>query len=187
MPNAPTWPDANRVGTAALVPFGLSTWIRPAALSAANTSPFGATRMMRGASSPDANRLTSKPFGTIGFCSLVRCTIRTTFRADSAMSGAGKSCGLISRRIPGRSVRQSPNAAVPLSILVFGSAWRGGMNGTPVRIAIPATENAMMTAIELPIGRKANSSTAWYRLDEERAAPGGVPPTHCMCSGGGAH
>jgi|HubBroStandDraft_6_1064221.scaffolds.fasta_scaffold00699_17 hypothetical protein len=61
------------------------------------------------------------------------------------------------------------------------------MNGTPVRIAIPATENAMMTAIELPIGRKANSSTAWYRLDEERAAPGGVPPTHCMCSGGGAH
>ena len=51
----------------ALVPFGRSTTIRPAELSAANTSPLGATRRMRGPSRPDANRLTSKPFGTIGF------------------------------------------------------------------------------------------------------------------------
>ena len=59
------------------------------------------------------------------------------------------------------------------------------MNGTPVRIAIPVTENAMMTAIELPIGRKTYSSIAWYRLGKERA-PGGVPLTHYICAGGGA-
>jgi hypothetical protein len=61
------------------------------------------------------------------------------------------------------------------------------MNGTPVRIAIPVTENAMMAAIELLIGRKAYSSIAWYRLGKERAAPGGVPSIHYMCAGGGAH
>ena len=42
-------------------------------LSAANTSPFGATRMRRGDFSPEANRLTSKPFGT---CRLLRVGAR---------------------------------------------------------------------------------------------------------------
>jgi hypothetical protein len=31
------------------------------------------------------------------------------------MSGAGKSCDLMNRRVPGLSARQSPNAAVPSS------------------------------------------------------------------------
>ncbi len=44
-----------------------NTRMRPASLSATNTSPFGAVRMMRGPDKPEANRLTSKPFGTIGF------------------------------------------------------------------------------------------------------------------------
>jgi len=61
------------------------------------------------------------------------------------------------------------------------------MNGTPVRIAIPVTENAMMTATELLIRRKAYSSIAWYRLAKERAVPDGVPSTHYICAGGGAH
>lgn len=60
------------------------------------------------------------------------------------------------------------------------------MNGTPVRIAIPVTENAMTTAIEFLIGRNACPATAWYRPGEERAAPGGVPSTHYTCAGGGA-
>ncbi len=175
------------------MPFGRSTRMRPAPLSATKMSPLGAVRMIRGPARPDANRLTSKPFGTIGFCSLVRCTIRTKFRADSAISGAGKSCALISRRVPGRSVRQSPNAAVPLSKLAPVCATIG----PPARVTIPATEAAMMAWIE----RKACSSICalWARqspvqelsqelsqellqaLFHEPAARGGVPFAHYLC------
>jgi hypothetical protein len=116
---------------------------RPAALSAANGSPFGATRIRRGAERPEANRLTSNPFGTIGFCSLVRRTILTKFLADAARSGAGRFRGLISRRVPGRSARQSPRAAVLWSRV--GLVW--AKSGMTARKTIPATQVAMTARI----------------------------------------
>jgi hypothetical protein len=122
--------------------------MRPAALSAANTSPLGATRMRRGAARPEVNRLTSKPFGTIGFCSLVRRTVLTTLLAEWARLGAGRFCGLMSRRVPGRSARQSPNAAVPRSRV--GPVWaKSGMTAIKT---IPATQVARTAQIGKRIG-----------------------------------
>ena len=89
MPNGPVSPDAKVEGGAACAPFARSTRMRPALLSATNTSPFGAVRMRRGPDRPEANRLTSKPFGTIGFCSSVR-------RTDP--DGIPCRCGKIGRR-----------------------------------------------------------------------------------------
>jgi hypothetical protein len=118
------------------------TRMRPASLSATNRSPFGAVRISRGSLRPEAKRLTSKPFGTIGFWSL-RCTILTTFRTDWAGSGAGKSCGLISLRVPGWSERQSPNAVVPS----MGPDPVCANSGITVSETIPATDVAMIVWI----------------------------------------
>ena len=138
--------------------------MRPASLSATNTSPFGAVRMMRGPDNPEANRLTSKPFGTIGFWS-VRCTILTTFRTDLARSGAGKSCGLISRRVPGRSACQSPNAAEPSS----RPAPVCASSGMAVSETIAATEIAMIA------GNGRRMACSWQSPNNEQAEAGGVP------------
>jgi hypothetical protein len=113
MPNGSVSPDAKIEARAFPSSSARKTTMRPAALSATNTSPFGAVRINRGATNPEANRLTSKPFGTIGFWSSVRRAVLTELLADAARSGAGKSCGQINRRVPGWSVRQSPNAARP--------------------------------------------------------------------------
>ena len=103
MPSGPNRADANTEDCGAASPFGRNTTMRAAPLSATNTSPFGATRMSRGPVQPDANKLTAKPAGTVGLCASVRRTFVTKFLADPPGLGGGRSCGRISRRVPGLS------------------------------------------------------------------------------------
>ena len=68
MPKGSSSPVAKTATVAACAAPGAarSTRMRPAAVSATKTSPFGATRIARGASRPVANRATVKPGGAFG-------------------------------------------------------------------------------------------------------------------------
>jgi hypothetical protein len=153
------------LGAAAPLPPGRNTRMRPALLSATNTSPLGATRMMRGSARPEANRLTSKPFGTIGFWS-VRRTSLTKFRADADVFGAGKSCGLMIRRTPGWSARQSSNAAVPSSSPA--PVWANSGMAARVKIAAAVAARISRTGCGM--------ACSWRGSQDEQAQVGTVPP-----------
>ena len=78
-------------------------------------SPFGATRIWRGALSPSANNSILNPDGTCSDAPGGLATTRDELDTDGVAPGAGISDGLINRLTPGLSVRQSPNAAGPVS------------------------------------------------------------------------
>ena len=74
MPNGRPRPSAKTAPSPArfLAPEVLKTRMRPAPVSATNTSPFGATRMTRGSASPCAKSSTAKPGGAFGACPSLR-------------------------------------------------------------------------------------------------------------------
>jgi hypothetical protein len=123
-------------------------------------------RTMRSRAGRGANRLTPKPFGTIGSGSLVRCTIRTHFVPNSARSGAGDA--VASSAAVGRTVG-SPIAKYRRAVFANWHPSRPlmrGMRRRPVRITIPVMD-AAMTARSKPrrqeapfIGCKAYSCCA---------------------------
>src|SRR5437667_12880057 len=86
--------------------------MRPAYVSVTNISPFGATLTMRGPFNPSTNNSILNPGGTCGAAPAGLGTIRETFAADRVAPGAGKSCGLIRRIVPGLSGCQLPNASL---------------------------------------------------------------------------
>src|SRR5580658_6020296 len=113
MPNGPVKPSAKLVTLFALVPSaeGRMTLMRPAAVSARKISPFGATRMVRGACRLLANTLTTKPAGT---CSFARCglgTILERLAFEGVSNGGGKFATLTRCTRPGASCRQSSEPA----------------------------------------------------------------------------
>src|SRR5215831_12210123 len=113
MPNGWSRPEANTsllLGLAA-PSAARRTRIRPDSDSAMKISPFGATRTMRGSRRLEANSSTSKPGSTLGTAETGFAITRGGFDADRVAYGGGRS--VISRRIKGASVRQSPNAALP--------------------------------------------------------------------------
>src|SRR5712672_3300585 len=84
-----------------------------AALSATNTSPFGATRMARGPPRPDATISTEKPAGRLGLAPAGIATTSAKFGVDLLIGGRS---GAVSNRLkPGLSCCHPPNAAFPLS------------------------------------------------------------------------
>ena len=95
-------------------PLGRSTLMRPDRLSATNTSPFGATRIARGPARPLAKIWTAKPGGALRWAPSGRRMTRTTLSADALELGGGMSPARMCLHTPGASVRQSPNAALPL-------------------------------------------------------------------------
>src|SRR5665213_812036 len=89
--------------------------MRPGPVSATKTSPLGATRISRGPLKPSANNAILNPMGTCGTADACRVTICEPLETEGVAPGFGKSSGLISLSVPGRSARQSPNAALPVS------------------------------------------------------------------------
>src|ERR1700722_17911597 len=99
-------------------------------------SPFGAVRMTRGVLSPVANCSTVKPGGAFGTSASVQASWCDMFAVERVAYGAGKSAGVIRRRTPGASVRQSPNAAAP--VRTASSANAGAAPANPRRTRNPS-------------------------------------------------
>src|SRR5580704_10629573 len=88
-----------------------NTLIFPLLLSARKTSPLGAVRINLGLSSPVAYCCTVNPAGAFGHASRGRLTMRGPLFDDSVRYGAGRSCTVILRTVPGCSKRKSVNGA----------------------------------------------------------------------------
>ena len=82
--------------------------IRSAPLSARNTSPFGATRMVRGRSRPEAYSSTANPGGTCSVAPAGRSTTDGARATDCVAKGGGIASGAMCRTTPDASSRQSP-------------------------------------------------------------------------------
>src|SRR5207247_10899937 len=76
-------------------------------------SPFGPTRTVAGSRRLEANSSTWKPGGTFGAAETGFAITRGGFDADWVAYDGGRS--VILRRTKGASVRQSPNAALPVN------------------------------------------------------------------------
>ncbi len=96
-------------------------------------SPFGATRMTRGLLRPLAKRSTVKPGGAFGMSTPVRAARCDLYAVDFVAKGAGRSAGVIRRRTPGASVRQSPNASAPVRTVSSANAGAAPARHTRAR------------------------------------------------------
>ena len=81
------------------------TLISPVWLSATKKSPFGAVRINRGSLSPVAYCSTLNPAGTCGQAFSGRGTSCGPLPAEDVANGAGRSCNVIFRILPGFSKR----------------------------------------------------------------------------------
>src|SRR5262245_58790172 len=119
-------------------------------LSATNKSPFGATRSARGLVSPAANSSTVKPSGTIGLAPTGIFIFSGEFEAEGVIIAGGWSASRISRRTPGLSLFQSPNAAPPVRTSVDDSAANPAVARATTIETAASIGNLAMTNLHAP-------------------------------------
>ena len=166
MPNGLARPSAKTaLCGGALSPPGRNTRIRPAPLSATKRSPLGAVRTTRGLESPAAKRSTAKPGSAFGTTAGVRGARRGGLPTEAVAKGEGRSAGVIRRRTPGASVRQSPKAAWPIRTPSAASAVpmlsQNARTPNPVRIRTSPCRR-------ITLCRRPGSANLWFRRASSR-------------------
>ena len=123
-------------------------------------SPFGAVRIHRGLSSPDANISTLNPAGATGHAFSGRATTSGPFCADSVANGCGRSFTVILRIVPGFSYRKSVN---------------GGFGGAPFKVPGAGSDEAAGTRCST-CRRRSRSGPSYLARREGFHVANDLPP-----------